>query len=226
MKQWRHPLPKDTITSRYGATARRKSPHRGTDYAGKKKILIRAVTDGVIEKIFYSKCLGWVCVQKTDDDGVYVGYSHLYCNKHDTTECDGKDHENDTCMKNLKVGDKVKIGQPVGRQGNSGDCSKGDHVHVTVHKTPDPRYAKTWDIEKFIDQKIKAWEKNDATQKRSQEKEEKELLESPQKAKPRSSKVVAPEKGDKPSESIWGLVSQLWAKKPTGEVCKCCQRPL
>ena len=225
MNKWQHPLPKNTITSRYGATARRKSPHRGTDYAGKKKILIRAVTDGVIEKIFYSKCLGWVCVQKTDDDGVYVGYSHLYCNKHDTTECDGKDHENDTCMKNLKVGDKLKIGQPVGRQGNSGDCSKGDHVHATIHKTPDPRYAKTWDIEKFIDQKIEAWEKHELQGKKEKE-EKKGLLESPKPAKQKSSKVVAPEKTEKPSESIWSLLSKVWAKKPAGEVCKCCGKPL
>src|SRR6056297_2005907 len=105
MKKWQHPLPKNTITARFGATAGRKSPHRGTDYAASRgsKALIRAVTDGTIEKIFYSKCLGWVCVQKTIDDGLYVGYSHLYCNKHDTTECDGKDHEDgSTCMKNLK----------------------------------------------------------------------------------------------------------------------------
>jgi murein DD-endopeptidase MepM/ murein hydrolase activator NlpD len=226
MKQWKHPLPKETITSRWGATARRKSPHRGTDYASKKKILIRAVTDGVVEKIFYSKCLGWYIVQKTNDEGLYVGYAHLNCAKHGT-ECDGKDHnDGSTCMKNLKVGDKVKIGQPVGRQGNSGDCSRGDHVHVTVHKSPDPRYAKTWDIEKFIDQKIEAWEKNNATQKRSQKEEEKELLESPQKEEKKPSKVVTPEKTDKPSESIWGLVSQLWSKKPKGEVCKCCGKPL
>ena len=228
MKKWQHPLPKKTITSRFGARAGRKSPHRGTDYAAPRgsKELIRAVTAGEIVKIFYSACLGWVCVQKTDDDGLYVGYSHLYCNKHDTTECTGKDHnDGSTCMSKLKVGDRVKINQPVGRQGNSGACSKGDHVHVTIHKTPDPRYAKTWNIEKFIDQKIKAWEKHELQRKKEKE-EKKELLERSQKAKQNSSKVVAPERAEKPSESIWGLISKIWAKKPTGEVCKCCQRPL
>lgn len=210
MKEWRHPLPKSSITSRYGATARRKSPHRGTDYAGKKKILIRAVTAGTIEKIFYSKCLGWVCVQKTDDGGLYVGYSHLYCNKHDSTECNGKDHEDgSTCMSQLKVGDKIKIGQPVGRQGNTGDCSKGDHVHVTIHKTPDPRYAKTFDIEKFIDQKIDAFVKN-------------KVVKAPQKPKQEKPKVSTPEKVENRSKGLWSLVGAMWAKKPVGNTCKCC----
>ena len=226
MNKWQHPLPKETITSRFGATARRKSPHRGTDYASKKKILIKAVTDGTIEKIFYSKCLGWVCVQKTDDEGLYVGYSHLNCHTHGT-ECSGKGHDDgSTCMKNLKVGDKIKIGQPVGRQGNSGTCSRGDHVHATIHKTPDPRYAKTFDIEKFIDQKIKEYDKNAIQRKKEEEKEKIAPVEKPQKAKQESPKVVAPEKAVEPSESIWGLLSKVWAKKPTGEVCKCCQRPL
>ena len=220
-------MPKSYITAKYGATAGRKSPHRGTDYASpKKKDLIRAVTAGEVVKIDYSKCLGWYIVQKTDDEGLYVGYSHLNCAKHGTN-CDGKDHEDgSTCMKNLKVGDRLKLQQPVGRQGNSGTCSKGDHVHATIHKTPDPRYAKTFDIEKFIDQKIKKWNKNELQRKKEEEKEKVKPAEKPQKAKQKPSKVVTPEKADKPSESIWGLIGKLWSKKPTGEVCKCCQRPL
>lgn len=159
---WMHPLPKNTITSRYGSTRNRKTPHRGCDYASSKgRALLSAVSNGVVAKIDYSKCLGWYVVIKTDEDDVYFGYSHLYCNKHDTTTCDGKDHENDTCMKNLKVGHKVKVGQPVGRQGNSGSCSRGEHVHLTAHKTPDPRYAKTFDPEKFIDQKIAKYNKEE-----------------------------------------------------------------
>lgn len=227
MNKWQHPMPKKQITARFGATANRKSPHRGTDYASpKKKDLIRAVTAGEVVKIDYSKCLGWYIVQKTNDEGLYVGYSHLNCHKHGT-ECDGKGHsDGSTCMKNLKVGDKLKLGQPVGRQGNTGTCSRGDHVHVTIHKTPDPRYAKTFDIEKFIDQKIAKWDKNAVQRKKEEEKEKIAPAEQAQKPKQDSPKVVAPEKAVEPSESIWGLLSKIWAKKPTGEVCKCCQRPL
>lgn len=173
MNKWQHPLPKKMITARYGATAGRKSPHRGTDYASpRKKALLRAATAGTVHAIAYSSCLGWYMVQKTDEDNLYIAYSHLYCNKHDTVRCSGKDHEDgSTCMSRLKVGDKLKFNQPVGRQGDSGTCSKGDHVHVTIHKTPDPRYAKTFDFEKFVDQKIKRGSKNALQEKEEKEKE-------------------------------------------------------
>jgi uncharacterized protein YdcH (DUF465 family) len=227
LNKWQHPLPENTITARFGATKNRKSPHRGTDYASSNKnALLSAVSAGVIAKIEYSACLGWYVVLKTDEDDVYFGYSHLYCSKHKTSECDGKDHTNDTCMKNLKVGQKVKAGQAVGRQGNSGTCSRGHHLHLTAHKTPDPRYAKVFDAEKFLNQKIKASESNELQKK---EKEEKKVLkpktkavESPVKAKQDNPDVIVPEKDPKPSASIRELLGGILAKKPTGEVCKCC----
>lgn len=226
MHKWQHPLPKNTITARFGATKGRKSPHRGCDYASpKKKELISAVSSGEVVKIDYSKCLGWYVVIKTDDDGVYFGYSHLYCNKHNTTTCDGKDHANDTCMKNLKVGHKVKVGQPVGRQGNSGTCSRGDHVHLTAHKTPDPRYAKTFDPEKFIDQKIAAYEKAEKNKPAPKKDEPKKPVKKPTKpAKPEPK----PEVEEKPKSGVWSLVQQLFNMKPKEgqKVCECCQRPL
>ena len=221
MNKWQHPLPKTTITARFGATKNRKSPHRGTDYASSNKnALLAAVSDAVVAKIDYSSCLGWYVVIKTDEDNVYFGYSHLYCNKHKTSECDGKDHANDTCMKNLKVGDKVKAGQAVGRQGNSGTCSRGHHLHLTAHKTPDPRYAKVFDAEKFLNQKVSAWEKQKTEKKPASPKNK--VTESTVTADKTPAKVVAPEKASTPSESIWGLLSGILAKKPSGEVCKCC----
>lgn len=157
---WQHPFPKNTITSRYGDTARRTSPHRGTDYAPGARKLIPAVTDGVVTKIDYSNCLGWFVEYKTDEHGLFVGNAHLYCNKHDTIDCDGSDHEDgSTCMSKLKVGERVSQGQPVGRIGTSGTCSTGPHLHITISKKPDMRWAKPFDIEKFIDQKIKKQKK-------------------------------------------------------------------
>jgi murein DD-endopeptidase MepM/ murein hydrolase activator NlpD len=153
---WQHPFPKSTITDKYGDNqAPRTSPHRGTDYAPKAKTLIPAVTDAVVSKIFYSDCLGWVCEIKTVEHGIYIGYSHLYCNKHDSINCSGEGHQDgSTCMSKLAVGDSVKTGDWVGRVGNSGTCSRGAHCHLTFSKQSDPRYAKTFDGEKFIDQKI------------------------------------------------------------------------
>lgn len=157
---WQHPFSKSTITSRYGTMRNRTSPHRGLDYAPGSKKLIPSITDGLVTSIFYSSCLGWVCEVKEDEHGIYQGYSHLYCNKHDSIDCDGSDHnDGSTCMSQLKVGDRVEQGQPVGRIGTSGTCSTGPHLHLTFSKEPDPRYASTFDPEKFIDQKIAAQNK-------------------------------------------------------------------
>lgn len=159
---WIHPFNKSTITSRHGDNnPPRTSPHRGLDYASGGRKLIPSITSGRVSKIFYSNCLGWVCEVKSDEHGIYIGYSHLYCNKHNTVNCDGSGHEDgSTCMSQLKVGDRVDIRQPVGRVGNSGECSRGSHLHLTMSKRPDPRYAKTFDPEKFIDQKIAKQEKS------------------------------------------------------------------
>lgn len=160
---WQHPFPKTTITDRFNDfEPPRKSPHRGTDYAPSAKSLIPAITNGRVTKIFFSQVLGWVCEFKTDEHGLYIGHSHLYCNKHDSINCDGLDHEDgSTCMSQLKVGDRVTQGQPVGRVGNSG-ASRGAHVHMTIAKRSDPRWAKTFDIEKFIDQKIEKQKRKNA----------------------------------------------------------------
>ena len=153
---WQYPFPKNTITDRFGDfEPPRKSPHRGLDLAPGAKKLIPAISDGVVTKIFYSQCLGWICEFKTDEHGIYIGHSHLYCNKHDSINCDGSDHEDgSTCMSQLKVGDRVTQGQPVGRVGNSGTCSRGAHLHLTFAKKTNPAWAKTFDPEKFLDQKI------------------------------------------------------------------------
>jgi len=88
-------------------------------------------------------------------------------------------------MKNLKVGHRVEAGQPVGRVGTSGRCSTGPHLHLTFSKKTDPRYAKTFDPEKFIDQKIKKQEKEEAKKK---------ATESTQKPEQKAPEVTIPDK--------------------------------
>lgn len=205
---WQHPFPKSTITSRFGEMKPpRTSPHRGTDYAPGAKELIPAVTDGKVTRIFYSDCLGWICEIKSDEHGLYIGHSHLYCNKHDSIDCDGTDHEDgSTCMKSLRVGDRVKIGDWVGRVGDSGTCSRGAHLHISVSKQSDPRYAKVFDLEKFIDAKIKKQERTAAA-----------------KARTRAVKAKLPKPTLKPSKR--NTRPQATIPK-TGAICKCCNRPL
>ena len=194
---WQYPFPKNTITDRFGDNEPpRTSPHRGTDYAPGAKKLIPAITDGKVTMIKFSNILGWFVEYKTDEHGLYIGNSHLYCNKHDSINCDGSDHKaGETCMKNLKVGDRVKIGQPVGRVGNSG-ASRGSHVHVSISKKPDMRFSKVFDVEKFIDQKIKKQERLAKKPKK------KEATESPQKPEQTKPEVTTPERAVNPPKSV------------------------
>lgn len=156
MGQWQHPFSKSTITSRFGDNSPpRTSPHRGTDYAPGSQKTIPAVTNGRVNKIFWSDCLGWVMEQTSESGKYFVGYSHLNCAKHGP-DCDGSGHaDGSTCMKNLKVNDEIKINQVVGRVGNTGSCSRGAHLHLTLARKSDPRYAKTQDAEAYIDKQIK-----------------------------------------------------------------------
>lgn len=153
---WQHPLDPSSITDRFGDTEPpRTSPHRGLDYAPGSRKLIGSVSEATVTNIFWSDCLGWICETRTDEHGLYVSYCHLFCNKHNTVNCDGSDHEDgSTCMSQLKIGDRVDAGQWVGRVGNSGSCSRGSHLHLVFSKKPDARFAKVFDPEKFIDQKI------------------------------------------------------------------------
>lgn len=186
---WQHPFSKSTITSRFGTTRNRTSPHRGLDYAPGAKKIIPSITAGEVTSIFYSSCLGWVCEVKENEHDIFIGYAHLYCSKHKTTNCDGSGHKDkSTCMSKLKVGDKVKKGQPVGRIGTSGTCSTGPHLHLTFSKETDPRFAKTFDPEKFIDQKIAA-----------QKKAAKKKPEKPAKTKP---EVKLPDATKKPPRAV------------------------
>lgn len=152
---WKHPFNKRTITSRFGETARRTSPHRGTDYAPGKNELIPAIAAGTVRKIAWSDCLGWYMIQSAwaEKKTWYIGYMHLSCNQHGI-DCEGpKKSGCKTPFVRLKVGDKLALGQPVGRVGNTGDCSKGAHLHATLSRTLSGGVSgKVYDLEKFIDE--------------------------------------------------------------------------
>ena len=55
-------------------------------------------------------------------------------------------------MKNLKVGDRVTKGQPVGRIGNTGTCSRGAHLHAVLHTSKRGAVSgKVYDLFKWIE---------------------------------------------------------------------------
>ena len=196
---WQHPLPPKLIGDKYGdKEPPRTQPHRGTDYKGDAKQFVRAVSDGVIHNIFYSACLGWIVELETDEHGLFFGYCHLACQKHGVN-CDGKDHQDGSnCNKNIQKGDRVKAGQPIGLCGNTGLCSRGVHLHLTVSKKTDPRYAKTFDPQKFIDQKLKKQAKTKAT-------------ESPHKPEQTKPDVTTPEKATKPPRAVLEALKVIMA---------------
>jgi len=179
--------------------------------------LLGQLVDGVIHNIFYSSCLGWIVELKTDEHGLFFGYCHLSCQKHGVN-CDGSDHsDGSNCNKNIQKGDKVEAGQPIGLCGNTGTCSRGVHLHLTASKKPDPRYAKTFDAEKFINQKIKKQEKeSNAIRKQEEQRKEKiEATESTQTVEECLPDVTTPEKGETlPARILEAVrVILLWLKK-------------
>jgi len=156
---WQHPIHPVKITDHYGdKEPPRTSPHRGTDYVTTNKGLLEAVNDAQVVDIYWTDCLGWVCAIEIEGSDWVVSYCHLNCHKHGIN-CTGH-NDGTTCMKNLEVGDKVKAGQPVGRQGNSGSCSRGQHCHLVLGKSKRSAvWGKTWDAYKYIQKQIEKNEK-------------------------------------------------------------------
>jgi murein DD-endopeptidase MepM/ murein hydrolase activator NlpD len=110
-------------------------PHRGQDWHPAEKTVIPAVTDGKVTQIFWSDVLGHV-VEILGTDKVYTLYCHLAAKP-----------------ESIKVGDEVKLGQPVGRVGGgkntpSGSASTGAHLHMGMSKAKNGHLAP---FEKLID---------------------------------------------------------------------------
>ena len=140
---WKSPFPENTVTGEYGTLseyrkARGMQPHSGRDFAPGARKTIPAVADGSVQLLQWSNVLGWVLVQDAkgvDGKTYYIGYSHLSCAKHGIN-CKGPkvlgDH---SPLRSTKIGDKKKLGEPIGRVGNTGSASSGPHLHLTVSKT-------------------------------------------------------------------------------------------
>ena len=107
-----HPFPTSTITSYFGETAGRNTPHRGVDYAPGGPMAPSVVTGTVVTST-YQSALGNVVVIRNDDDGYYIGYSHL-------------------ADRRVSVGQRVGKGTGLGYVGNTGTASAGRHLHFTV----------------------------------------------------------------------------------------------
>jgi murein DD-endopeptidase MepM/ murein hydrolase activator NlpD len=133
------PLPKASITSRYGETARRKTAHRGLDFGAKVGEWITAPASGTIVLNTWSDCLGWCLVLRFWHEGkkkpMYLGFAHL------------------KKKSSHRVGTKIEEGNSrFALVGNTGSCSRGAHLHLTYGDTPRHIfYGKTFDPEKLLE---------------------------------------------------------------------------
>ena len=134
MAIYKEPFDKKFRGDEFGNMASyRKHPHRGQDWSPAEKAIVPAVTDGKITQIFWSDVLGHV-VEVLGADKVYVQYCHLAAKP-----------------TSIKVGDEVKLGQPVGRVGGgkntpSGSASTGAHLHMGMSKKKNGHLASYDDL--------------------------------------------------------------------------------
>jgi murein DD-endopeptidase MepM/ murein hydrolase activator NlpD len=129
-----YPLHPASITSRYGVTERRATPHRGLDFGP---------ASGTIVLNQWSDVLGWCLVLRFWHEGkkkpMYLGFAHLKKkSKH-------------------KPGTKIQEGNKwFAAVGNTGSASRGAHLHLTYGDTPKHIfYGKTFDPEKLLERYAK-----------------------------------------------------------------------
>jgi murein DD-endopeptidase MepM/ murein hydrolase activator NlpD len=113
------PLPEAFISSRYGETKNRVTPHRGLDFRAKDGTPIKAPQNGTIVLNTWSDCLGWCLVLRSWNGKrpMFWGFAHLQKKSR------------------LKVGTKIAEGQRFCLVGNTGSCSRGSHLHLTYGPT-------------------------------------------------------------------------------------------
>ena len=111
---YRLPFSNPDLADGWGSTCcGRTNPHRGVDFPQGEGTPIPAVADGVVRLRVWNGCLGNVVVIG-HADGMFSGYSHMR---------EGSP---------LAEGTVVVSGQIVGRVGNTGSCSLGAHLHLTM----------------------------------------------------------------------------------------------
>ncbi|NBU22902.1 MAG: M23 family metallopeptidase [Actinobacteria bacterium] len=138
------PYPDKMLTGHFGKirtiNGKKTQPHRGTDWGVPRGTPIPAVSAGTVMLVQFSKVLGWVLVQSVkgyDGKVMYVSYCHM-----DTEPT-------------LKQGDKLKIGQTIGKIGNTG-MSSGPHLHATLSPAIKGVFAGTVvDLYKYLSDQIK-----------------------------------------------------------------------
>jgi hypothetical protein len=107
------PFSNPNLADGWGSTCcGRTSPHRGVDFPQPTGTKIPSVADGVVVRVTWTNCLGNVVVVK-HPDGMYSGYCHLSAAL-------------------VSPGQGVSKGQHIAAVGNTGTCTTGPHLHLTM----------------------------------------------------------------------------------------------
>jgi murein DD-endopeptidase MepM/ murein hydrolase activator NlpD len=110
----------------------RTHPHRGMDWSPKDQSPIPAISNGLVNNVFWTDVLGWVVEIKNMADGVYTQYCHIAPANPKTPKAGSS--------ATVKKGDRVKLGQIIGKVGGSkatspsGSASTGAHLHMGMSK--------------------------------------------------------------------------------------------
>jgi hypothetical protein len=120
---YQFPFDTFTISDPWGCAAScgRSSPHRGLDFPKATGTPIKAVADGVVAERNWTSCIG-NALSIAHPDGWYSGYIHM--------------REQSW----LTPGTKVQRGQVIGYVGNTGTCTTGPHLHLTIGNCPSCYY--------------------------------------------------------------------------------------
>ena len=96
-------------------------PHQGWDFYAKAGTPCYAIADGKVEYVGNANALGLLIVVSIGATGKYAAYAHL-------------------SQATVKAGDRVLLGQLIGRTGNSGNAKdmKGEdeHLHFEIRDKP------------------------------------------------------------------------------------------
>lgn len=168
------PFPDSVMTGAFGTRSRFRiannlGPHRGTDWAPGVNKIIPSIAPGTLRLLQWSNVLGWVAVYSAWYDGktYYIGYTHLSCSIHGPNCAGPKKLGPHSPFTSTKVGSKKKLGEPVGRVGDTGSASSGPHCHITLSRSlKGVFYGKVLDIREFI----KAMPKKPSTRRTASQK--------------------------------------------------------
>ncbi len=110
---YRWPFDNPRFGDPFGATEGRSTPHRGFDFPMSSGTGILTISNGTVVENGWSSCLGWYLVV-AHADGWYSGYGHMLE------------------QSPMGAGTNLRIGDALGRVGNTGSCSQGAHLHLTL----------------------------------------------------------------------------------------------